>query len=106
MAILSNPSHYDVFIGQDKINQTDTYSNLGVLNQESRKCMDNEVPTQYCTACKRWEGRDRSSSQYAEWKAGHGCLINHRVSSLSMETADALRVHVHKSFRPRLHGIA
>ena len=30
MAISRNPNHYDVSIGQDKMNQTETYSYLGV----------------------------------------------------------------------------
>ena len=62
------------------------------IAQESRKCIEYEVLTKYCTACKRWEGRDKSSSPYEEWKASHECPINHRGSSSSMETASALRI--------------
>ena len=76
--------------------QTRGFSSLnGIVTctaQESRKCIDYEVLTKYCTACKRWEGRDKSSSQYEEWKAGHECPINHRGSSSAMETAGALRI--------------
>ena len=60
--------------------------------QESRKCIDYEVLLNYCTAWKRWGGRDKSSSQYEEWKAGHECPIKHRGSSPSMETAGALSI--------------
>ena len=76
--------------------QTRGYSSLNgivvCLAQESGKCIDYEVLTKYCQACKRWEGRDQTSPQFQEWKASHICPVNHQGSSSSMETAGALTI--------------
>ena len=55
------------------------------------KCVDVDVFSKHCTACKMRE-KKKGSPEYDRWQAEHLCNINHTRSSGAMESAGAIRI--------------
>ena len=63
------------------------------ISHENGKCIDYEVLSKDCQACKVWE-RKKGENQvaYENFKTNHNCPINHVGSSGSMETKAAVAI--------------
>ena len=58
----------------------------------SGKCVDVEVLTKTCKACKYWNRR-KGTPEYERWKAEHNCIINHTGSAGAMESIGVKRMY-------------
>ena len=63
------------------------------ISQENGKCVDFEVMSKSCQACRVWE-RKKGTNQtgYEDFKTNHSCRINHVSSSGAMESEGAIKI--------------
>ena len=47
--------------------------------------LDYAVMSKYCTGCRQWAKKDKTSQEYLQWKETHSCDINFEGSSGAME---------------------
>ena len=66
------------------------YGIVFIIAHETGKVLDYHMMAKECAGCRRWEGKDQSSQEYADWKAKHKCTANFDGSSCSMEPRGTL----------------
>ena len=63
------------------------------ISQENGKCVDFEVMSKRCQACRVWERKEVTyQTGYENFKANHFCQINHVSSSGAMESEGAIKI--------------
>ena len=86
----------DILISCDGTWQKRGFSSLFgavfIIAYETGKVIDYTVLSKHCAGCKRWEDYDRSSQEYADWKASHVCTVNFTGSAGAMEPIGTLRM--------------
>ena len=63
-----------------------------VIAYETGKVVDYIALSKHCAGCKLWDDRDKSSTEYAKWKANHDCAINFSGSAGAMEPIGTLKI--------------
>ena len=63
-----------------------------VIAYETGKVVDYIALSKYCAGCKLWDDRDKSSTEYAKWKANYDCAINFSGSAGAMEPIGTLKI--------------
>ena len=63
------------------------------ISQENGKCVDYEVLSKTCQACKIWERKKETDTEgYNQFQFNHVCSINHKGTSGSMESKAAVEI--------------
>ena len=83
----------EVTVSVDGSWQRRGYASLnGVITVISNgKCIDTQTMSKNCKSCSYWDKR-KTIPGYDEWLATHHCVLNHKGSAGSMESAGALEI--------------
>ena len=52
---------------------TSLYGIVFIIAHETGKVLDYHVMSKECEGCRKWEGKDKTSQEYIEWKQKHKC---------------------------------
>ena len=61
-----------------------------VISYETGKVIDYTLLSKHCSGCKKWEGKDQTTTEYHTWKQQHDCSINFTSSAGAMEPYGSL----------------